>query len=256
MACHDSGMNDTDLESQGERLRWARENAGFEKSADFAKVLQLNEKTYRAYENNQNGFAKRAPEFAQRLGVPTDWLLDGGPTPQMARPEAPPLNPHLVANAMPVKMEGASIERMREDLPIYGTALGGAVVIGAEAIEQTQLNQADHLGYAKRPTILNGRADAYGLYVQGSSMYPRFGDGEFILVEKRPAKSGDDGVIYLRSELEDDGERSRAVLVKRVIRRTGSYIELEQFDPPITFKVPNEDVVRIDRVMTLGDLLT
>lgn len=162
------------------------------------------------------------------------------------------------SNAMPFRMEGASQQRMRADLPIWGTALGAPRVVDGEAIEQTMLNQGDVIGYAKRPTILDGRADAYGLYVQGSSMAPVYTEGAMLLVErKRPPRVGDDVVVYLRPEGdEDDGSRSAGVLVKRLVRRSASYIELEQFTPAITFRIAAEKVLRIDRVMTLADLLS
>lgn len=160
-------------------------------------------------------------------------------------------------NAIPVRMEGASEERMQNDLPVYGTALGAAKVVEGEAVEQTMLNQGEVIEYVKRPTILNGNARAYGLYVQGSSMYPVHQDGALILAERdRPLRVGEDVVVYLRHRNEeDDGDRARAVLVKRLVRRTGQYVELEQFSPPITFRIDMADVVKIDRVLTLSDLL-
>lgn len=160
-------------------------------------------------------------------------------------------------NVVPVKMEGASEERMREDLPIFGTALGAPKIVEGEAVEQTMLNTGEIIQYVKRPVILNGRADAYGLYVQGQSMEPVHMEGDFALAEtKRPAKVGDDVVVYLRPKTEDDdGERARSVLLKRLVRRTSSYIELEQFNPAITFRLEAEEVLRIDRVMRLADLI-
>lgn len=161
------------------------------------------------------------------------------------------------SNALPFRMEGASVERMREDLPIYGTALGASRVEGGEAVEQTTLNTGDIVSYVKRPVILNGNAKAYGLYVQGSSMYPVHPEGSLILAEeKKPPRVGDDVVVYLRANGDDDdGRRSRAVLVKRLVRRTAEYVELEQFTPAVTFRIEREKVLRIDRVLTLTDLL-
>ena len=69
------------LDSAHERLAWAREQAGYADKADFARATGVNTTTYRAYENGQNGFAKHAATFAKKLGVPAEWLLDGGPTP-------------------------------------------------------------------------------------------------------------------------------------------------------------------------------
>lgn len=169
-----------------------------------------------------------------------------------------PIAPAPKPNAVTVPMEGASLERMRDDLPVYGTALGASRVYDGEAIEQTMLNTGDILQYVKRPVILNGRADAYGLYVHGQSMEPVHIEGDLILAErKRPARIGDDVVVYLRpkDDIEDDGERARGVLVKRLIRRTASYWELAQFNPAVSFKIPAEDVVRADRVLRLADLL-
>jgi Asp-tRNA(Asn)/Glu-tRNA(Gln) amidotransferase B subunit len=46
-------------------------------------------------------------------------------------------------NAVAVAMEGASAKRMREDLPVFGTALGAPRIVEGEAIEQTTLNSGD-----------------------------------------------------------------------------------------------------------------
>jgi phage repressor protein C with HTH and peptisase S24 domain len=70
-----------DLDTPGGRLRWARARAEFKDAAAFARAVGMKEVTYRAYEGDQNGFAKHAPDFARRLGVSTDWLLKGGPLP-------------------------------------------------------------------------------------------------------------------------------------------------------------------------------
>ena len=160
-------------------------------------------------------------------------------------------------NADPFKFEGSSEVRMSEDLPIYGSALGAERVVDGDAIEQTMLNSGEVVAYLKRPTMLNGRSDVYGLYVHGASMDPVYCAGATIVVEsKRPPRVGDDVVVYLRPEDEhDDGLRSRAVLVKRLVRRSATWIELQQFNPAITFRIETSEILRVDRVMTLGDLL-
>jgi len=219
----------------------------------MARLEGLNDKTYRAYENDQNGYAKRAAEFAKRLNVPVEWLLSGGP-----RPDTPPpvIDDIPESNAVPFKMEGASLLRMHRDLPIFGTALGAEHIYDGEAIEQTTLNLAEIVEYKRRPPILDGRADVYGLYVQGSSMAPRFEDGSTVYVEKRKRPAiGDDAVVYLRSPDEVEGERIDTVLIKRVVRKSAAYVELEQFNPPKIFKLPMERVDHMDRVLTLEDLV-
>lgn len=175
-----------------------------------------------------------------------------------AFPEFPGFVDRPEPNAVPFKMEGASAERMRDDLPIFGTALGAVREVEGEAIEQTTLNRAEVVQYAKRPVLLNGRADAYGLFVSGSSMEPRHMDGETILVDpKGRLRSGDDVVVYLRptNPDEDDGETARAVMVKRLVRRTSTYLELQQYTPAKVFRVDMAEVVRVDRVIPWSELL-
>lgn len=162
------------------------------------------------------------------------------------------------ANAIPFKMEGASEERMRDNLPIYGTAIGTVKEIEGEAIEQTTLNTGEVVGYAKRPVILNGNASAYGLWIKGSSMEPRHMEGETILVDpKGKLSNGEDVVVYLRpiNPDDDDGETARAVMVKRLVRRSSTYIELEQFSPAKVFRVDMVEVVRVDRVIPWSELV-
>jgi phage repressor protein C with HTH and peptisase S24 domain len=85
--CNTPGVaDDYDLGNAGDRLKWARARAGYADAADFARAARINPTTYRAYENNQNGFSKHAPAFAKLLGVTTDWLLAGGDVPTGAAP--------------------------------------------------------------------------------------------------------------------------------------------------------------------------
>lgn len=162
-------------------------------------------------------------------------------------------------NARVVKFEGASLATLPRDVPIFGTSLGAPRDFEGKAVEQTMLNTGETIGYLPRPAILNGVTAAYGLYVQGSSMAPRFDDGEVVFVtdstKARPPKIGDDVVVYLRDMERDDGLSAAAVLVKRLVRRTASYTELEQFNPGLTFKIEAEKILRIDRVIPWAELL-
>ncbi len=63
------------------------------------------------------------------------------------------------------------MKRMAQDVPVYGTALGASRIIDNNAIEQTTLNTGEVIAYFKRPVVLDGRVDVYGLYIQGSSMF-------------------------------------------------------------------------------------
>lgn len=165
----------------------------------------------------------------------------------------------LETNAKLVRMNESAINRPRDDLPVYGTALGSARDIEGEAIEQTSLNRADVTHYAARPAILDRRKDAYGLYVQGSSMHPALPDGEMIAAAPNmPLSVGDNVVVFLRTTdpEEDNGETARVVLVKELVRRTTAFVELRQYQPPKDFRIPMSDVLRIDHVLTRKEMMS
>jgi len=161
------------------------------------------------------------------------------------------------STAIPFRMEGASSDRMSHDVPVYGTALGADQVLDGEHIEQTMLYSDEVIGHLRRPVLLDGRADIYGVYVQGSSMAPRFRDGETAFVErKRPASVGDDVVVYLVTPDDDgDGDKMQAVLIKTLVRKSASFIELEQYNPPVSFRLDRKAVRQIDRVVPWSELV-
>jgi phage repressor protein C with HTH and peptisase S24 domain len=184
---------------------------------------------------------------AQALEIDQQIIIDAASPPAQA----------VKSNATPFRYEGAGNETLRNDLPIYGTALGAPRMIENDQVEQTYLNSGEVVEYIKRPVVLNGKSDAYGLHVVGGSMWPMYPEGSIIIAEtRRPPMIGDDVVVYLRDLDCDDDSRVRCVLVKRLVRRTAAYVELQQFDPMVTFQVSTDEVLRIDRVMTLRDLLS
>jgi phage repressor protein C with HTH and peptisase S24 domain len=79
--CDDDNMDHESLVTPGGRLKWARERAGFSSAAEFSKTARVPNVTYRAYENDQNGFRKHAVQFSRLLGVSIEWLLEGGVLP-------------------------------------------------------------------------------------------------------------------------------------------------------------------------------
>lgn len=84
---HYSRRYQSDMRSPNERLRIARENAGFETAVEAARALGVPQSTYIGHENGHRGFpAKRAPAYARKFKVSEEWLLYGkgdGPEPSV-----------------------------------------------------------------------------------------------------------------------------------------------------------------------------
>lgn len=219
----------------------------------LAKKLGLSETGIRDIflEKTKSIGGPKLTAIANHYGVTTEAILSGTATTRGR--EIPP------TNARVIPMEGASLERPQENLPVWGSALGAEREFDGEAAELTTLNTGETLDYVRRPTILNGKKGAYALHVQGSSMHPALPDGEMIVaVRDMPMSIGDIVVVYLRPENpdDDDGEASRGVLVKELVRRTASYVELRQYQPAKDFRVDMRQVVRIDRVLTRKEILS
>ena len=149
----------------------------------------------------------------------------------------------------------ANLQTDGRDIPVYGTALGAPLNLGDIAVEQTELNTYDVIDHFRRPAALRGRKDIYGVYIQGGSMSPRFQEGEIALVDpKRPPQVGDD-VLVFTCEPEGEGERISACLIKRLVRRTSDYIELEQFNPAHIFRLERASIKKVHRVIPWTELL-
>ena len=142
---------------------------------------------------------------------------------------------------------------MLQDIPVYGTALGSDAEYadqadGRVAIEQVDLNTAEVVDRFRRPPNLLNRRDIYGLYVAGDSLEPAFESGQGVLVDpRRPPTSRDYVVVYLRDTQDSDG--AAGVLIKRLVRRSGSFIELEQYNPPAKFRLDARLYREVHRVM-------
>lgn len=156
-----------------------------------------------------------------------------------------------------------SIGKMPRDIPVYGTALGADAIMdeasgtGSINVEQAALDQSEVLGYLRRPPALVGRKDVYGVYISGVSMYPRFNDGEAVFVDpRRPPMIGDDVIIHLAVPDAHDGDRVGGVLIKRLVRRSSSYIELSQFNPPISFRIEAHSVKSVHRIVPTAELFS
>lgn len=149
----------------------------------------------------------------------------------------------------------------RGDLPILGTALGSDFFNAGNdtaEIEQTIFEPGEVIKYITRPAALVADPFAYAVYIQGDSMSPRYEPGEIaVATTRKPPQHGDDVIVQLLDDKGDGEEDARiiSVLIKRLVRRSASWVELKQFNPACTFRVPTDRIKHIHRITHIGDLL-
>lgn len=165
-----------------ERLREAREAAGYLTAADAARALGVKPPTYTHHENGTAGLSRAGARYAVFFRVSLDWLLTG-------RGEMKPRRP--------------SSEGIR--IPVDGVVGAGAMIemVG----EAAAIEGVDHVELPSDGTL-------GALRVTGDSMYPRFLDGETVLYDRRPRLASDLIGAVAIVQLDEGGER----LIKTIRR--------------------------------------
>lgn len=184
---------------------------------------------------------KRMPDAAalQRLAdllqTSAEWLTgrtDDAAPPATVRTEV------RAATVADVQRPFGGFAPQAKPVPLLGSAMGGEYGDLDEHVELTELHLGEVLDWLKRDPDLENDPDAYALTVIGDSMSPLFEPGTTVKVGPRhPAVIGDNVVIQLRGNGEDE-DRITMVLIKRLVKRSTTYVELQQYNPAVTFRVP------------------
>jgi phage repressor protein C with HTH and peptisase S24 domain len=220
-------------ETPHQRLRLAREHAGFARASDAARAMGLEEPTYLGHENGSRGLSRAAARYARFFGVSLDWLIDGRAefTPAGGAELPPPRNGELGGPA-----------RFGARIPAYGQAVGGR--------DGEFILNGNRIVDILAPPSLQGVPDAYAVYVVGDSMEPRYFAGEAVFVNPRlPVRRGDFVVAQIAV---DDGEPPHAY-IKRFVARDARTLRLEQFNPKKTLAFPVARVISVHRIIMGGD---
>lgn len=226
--------------SIGERVKKRREQLGLSQS-EVARRTGIKPQAIQQLEAGDTKRPRNILELAAALEVSPDWLLGATET------EPPPPAPHQAADTFafqPVAVPQPA--ELRQGLPVYGAA-----ACGDENNCDFELNGTVVNRVAYPPALANVQG-AYALYARGTSMEPRYFEGELVYVH--PFKAVHPGafvVIQLRPKHE--GAPVRA-MIKRIVRRSASRVEVEQFNPAKTFTIASSEIVAIHRILT-GDEL-
>jgi len=150
---------------------------------------------------------------------------------------------------------GAWIPAALPPLPVFASALAGEWGDRAKQIEATQINPGIAIDRVSRPPSLASDPDAYVLTVVGDSMWPRFRPGRRIVVSPRsPVAIGDDVLVRVKpSDSHVHPGDGDLVLMKELVRRSNSFIELRQFNPDVNFQVDAGEFDVVERVV--GELI-
>ena len=135
-------------------------------------------------------------------------------------------------------------------LPLVATAIGGEWEKAGSGIDMIEVAAGRLIGRVARPASLANDADAFAITVVGDSMWPRFTPGCRVAVSpSAPIALGDDVLVKLKKPEGD----AVAALLKALVRRTGTTVELRQFNPDLTFLVEADEISVMEKV--LGELI-
>ena len=211
----------TAAKSVGDRVKERRRALGLSQPQLAKKVGGI---TYQAIQQLEAGGGSRhLVSIARALGVTAEWLQDGmGPAP-----------------SKPTQARAGTAEKLK----VLGMAECGA--------DGWSLWNGDVIDLIDRPAGLAGVPNAYAVYVVGASMEPRYHPGEVVHIHPgRPIDIG--AYVLVQRKPKASGEAPLAV-IKRLAKRTGAKITLEQFNPPKQFDIKTGDVVSMHRVVGSGE---
>lgn len=216
------------MSTMADRLREARESAGYRSAAEAARILDIPEPTYTAHENGSRGFrATSATRYARMFKTTPEWLLFG----KVPKADIP-------AEIVTFDASGSTL------VPVYdveASAGFGAVVHSEEVVASM----------AFQPHFLREMTDAPAsalavIRVKGHSMEPTLLDDDHVLIDRTKTNLDYDGLFVLRF-----GE---ALHVKRIGRaaQRGHVMVLSDHPSYRPVEMPKSEIETIGRVIWYG----
>ncbi len=123
-------------------------------------------------------------------------------------------------------------ERGESQIPLYGNAAAG---LGADVTDVT--SPVEYI--SAHPSLATTNA-GYAVFIVGTSMEPRYREGEIVFVKPgKPPRAGDDVVV----QIEDD--RTRTAIVKEFVSADNEHVTLRQYNPDTEISLSRDSVVSI-----------
>lgn len=139
------------------------------------------------------------------------------------RSGAPTPNAHIFEPQRPWDVPTAGWPR---DVPVLGTAMAADYSYDDDGrtvlVERMEIGLTDVIQYAPRSPSMTSNRQFYAVYVNGSSMEPKFDPGDLIYVDpRRPPAIGDYVVVQLRDGNGHDGaDQVVCAMVKRLVKKS------------------------------------
>lgn len=182
------------MKTLSERLKFAREQAGYESAADFARDNNLSEVTYRSHENGSRNFKPDvAKRYAELLSVEWQWLFLGedakSPENLSGKTDAGPVAKRTGILEIDVRagMGGGG------EAPIEYVSDGNGGHITTDAVRGTWSLPNEYLNSELRVEANATRI----IEVQGDSMEPTLRSGDRVMINTRDKRPSPPGIFAL-----------------------------------------------------------
>jgi phage repressor protein C with HTH and peptisase S24 domain len=160
-----------EFRERGDRLRWAREQAGYENALDFVRAHDISQSAYYHHESNRRGFSSAVAErYARLLRIDYTWLQTGKGSPTKSATNS--IIGFVGTNAE-VELFDDENARVFTDYKNW--------CIKTESRENLEA----------APSTPEGSALAEVIKVKGNSNYPAYQNGDLIYLADKTAKTDD-----------------------------------------------------------------
>ncbi|MBC7280012.1 LexA family transcriptional regulator [Hoeflea sp.] len=176
-------------------------------------------------------------KVAAELDTTPEWLLGRSDIAEGPRRPA--------SDVRPAQISPPSRDSMPADVPVMGTA-AGSLLSGSFQF------QGGVIDYVRRPPALSGARDIYALFVEGSSMEPRYFPGDLVYVNPHKPPRITDVVIVQ----EGNGDPTAVTASIGVLhkRANGAVILLKYNPAGAEITIEMSRVIAIHKVLTPNEL--
>lgn len=241
------------MKTLASRIAYLRKDVLRLSQAEFGGQVEVSRGAVANWEVGGDISRENLSRIASTFSVSMDWLDKGRGAPpdpapsQIARaPVAPKANGGQYLPGAGIHPINAAIDTLPvgswREIPVYGQAVAG--------LDGEFIMNGNVLFNAFAPPNVAAIASAYGVRVAGSSMEPRYDDGEVVFVDPTRTPRRNDYVVV--QVMNADDPSNPWAYVKRFVRHNSQELVLSQFNPQKELTFPHEHVVTVHVVVMGG----